>query len=420
MSGVAGDPGPLLDVAPCGWLTFTDDGAVQLCNRTLLDLLGYEREEIVGRHVETLLTVGSRVFYQTHLFPLLRLEGEVEEIFLTLRRKHGGDVGVLLNARRRERDARWVTDCVLLRIVERRKYEDALLRAKRDADEARAAAESSRRELAVAHDLLEQHARELEVAQQQLERAREAAERANEAKSDFLATMSHELRTPLNAIAGYVQLLEVGVYGSITDEQRETLERVHRSEQHLLRLINDVLNLAKIESGRLEYRLETVPLSQLVEAVLPMIEPQLSSRSLSWSTDVPSDLVARTDREKAGQVLLNLLSNASKFTAPGGRIGVEGARDASDPGRLVLRVIDSGIGIPRERLADVFEPFVQVGTSDKARAEGTGLGLAISRDLARGMGGDLTVESAPGQGSTFILVLPRAGDDTGDEPGQGL
>jgi PAS domain S-box-containing protein len=429
----AGNPGPLLDAAPCGWLTFTDDGVVRLCNQTLLSVLGYTAEEVVGKHVEMLLTVGSRIFYQTHFFPLLRLHGHAEEIFLLLRAKSGSDVAALVNALRQQREDEWVIDCVLLRIVERRKFEDALLRAKREAEDARAVAEASQRELAAANNVLEQQAVELEMTQQQLEEqstelelqseelramndqllerteelqgAREVADRANRAKSDFLATMSHELRTPLNAIAGYVQLLEIGVYGALTDGQRDTLERVHRSQRHLLRLINDVLNLSRVEAGRLEYHIQTVPVRELVESTLPMIEPQLSARSLSWSADVPEDLIARTDREKAGQVLLNLLSNASKFTPPGGQVRIEAARDTSDPGRVMLRVIDSGIGIPRDRLADVFEPFVQVDASHAGRTEGTGLGLAISRDLARGMGGDLTAESEVGSGSTFTLAL---------------
>jgi PAS domain S-box-containing protein len=391
----------LLDAAPCGWLSFTDDGSIQLCNRTLLDLLGYAREEVVGRRVETLLTVGTRIFYQTHLFPLLRLQNRADEMFLTLRAKDGGDVAVLVNAARRERDGGWVTDCVLLRIVERQKYEDALLRAKRES-------EAARLELAAANEVLENQALELEMQQEQLERAREEADQANRAKSDFLASMSHELRTPLNAIAGYVQLLEEGIYGPLTEQQLKTLDRVHRSQRHLLGLINDVLNLSKIEAGRVDYRLESFALSQLVEGVLPMIEPQLAARSLTWSADVASDVLAHADREKAGQVLLNLLSNASKFTPPGGQVRVEGARAVSDPQRVVVRVSDTGIGIPRNKLAAVFEPFVQVPSSGAPRTEGTGLGLAISRDLARGMGGDLTVESEEGHGSTFILTLPQA------------
>jgi PAS domain S-box-containing protein len=428
---------PLLDTAPCGWLSIADDGTVSLCNRTLLELLGYDRETVVGRHIDALLTVGSRIFYQTHFFPLLRLRGRAEEIFLLLRCSDGSDLGVLVNAARRERDGAWVTDCVLLRIVERRKFEDALLRAKREAEEARAVAEASQRELSQANEVLEQQAVELEVTQQQLEEqsaeleaqseelrttndelldrtealeeARAAAERANRAKSEFLATMSHELRTPLNAIAGYVQLMQLDVYGPLTDQQRDALDRVHRSQRHLLRLINDVLNLSRIEAGRLEYRLEPVAVRQLVDAVLPMVEPQLEARGLSWSVEVPGDLVARADRDKAEQVLLNLLSNASKFTPPGGQVRIEGARDGPGQERVVLRVQDSGVGIPRNRLAEVFEPFVQVDTSHTRRSEGTGLGLAISRDLARGMHGDLAAESEEGRGSTFTLALPAHG-----------
>jgi signal transduction histidine kinase len=151
-----------------------------------------------------------------------------------------------------------------------------------------------------------------------------------------------------------------------------------------------------------------VSLCQLVDAVLPMIEPQLSAKSVAWTVNVPVDLVARADREKAEQVLLNLLSNASKFTPARGTVRVEGARESAESGRVVLRVIDTGVGIPRARLADVFEPFVQVDTSHARRKEGTGLGLAISRDLARGMGGDLTAESEENRGSTFTLSLPAA------------
>jgi signal transduction histidine kinase len=169
-----------------------------------------------------------------------------------------------------------------------------------------------------------------------------------------------------------------------------------------------VLNLSRIEAGRLEYRLESVRLSQLVDAVLPMIEPQLSARLLSWSADVSDDVFACADREKTEQVLLNLLSNATKFTPSGGLVRIEGAQDSKDPKRVLLRVVDTGVGIPRDRLPDVFEPFVQVDTSRARRSEGTGLGLAISRDLARGMGGDLTVESEEGRGSTFTLTLPAA------------
>jgi signal transduction histidine kinase len=363
---------PMLDAAPCGFISFSDDGHLRVVNRTLLDMLDYSREELVGRHVESILAVGSRIFYQTHFFPLLRLHGHADEIFLLLRGKSGEDVAVLANAVRRERHGAWATDAVLLRLIERRKFEDALLDAKRAAEEATAAARD-----------------------------------ANRAKSDFLAMMSHELRTPLNAIGGYVQLLEMGVHGPVTPAQVEALGRVTRSQQHLLRLINDLLNLARIESGRVDYDLQMISLNDIVESTLPMIDPQIVAKGLRYEVDVPSELKAAADREKLEQILLNLLSNATKFTPDGGSLRIEGnvAPDADD--FVELTVIDTGVGIPADRLEHVFEPFVQVESSHAARVEGTGLGLSISRDMAVGMGGDLTAESTPGVGSTFTIRLRR-------------
>ena len=419
----------LLDRAPCFWLSFADDGHVLSVNRTLLDRLGHAREDVAGHHVERLLGVGSRIFYQTHLFPLVRMHGHAEEVFLLLRAKGGEDVGVLCNAVRRERDGRTVTDCVLMEVQERRKYEDALLEARRTAEaatrrvqEANGQLEEQAVELELQHQQLQEQAAEmesqaerlgelntvLEARTEELERQRRAADEANTAKSQFLSTMSHELRTPLNAIGGYVQLLQMGVHGPLSEEQLHTLARVERSQRHLLRLINEVLNLARIEAGHVDYNVEAVALDDMVAAVLPMVEPQMAAKAIECSVTVAPGLLAMADRDKAQQVLLNLLTNAVKFTAAGGSIRVEGEREPASPGFLALRVADSGIGIPADMHARVFEPFVQVDTSH-TRAEGTGLGLAISRDLARGMGGTLTVASEVGAGSTFTLLLREGG-----------
>jgi PAS domain S-box-containing protein len=416
MSGDAGRDlvgGTLLDDAPCGFVAFADDGTVRAVNATLLRMLGASRDEVVGRHVEQLLTVGSRIFYQTHFFPLVRLHGRADEIFLVLRARDASEVAALVNAVRHERDGEWTTDCVLLRIVERRKFEDALLRAKKDAEEARAVAQASQQQLEEQAAELEAQSEELRTINdelimrtEELEEARTAADAANRAKSDFLATMSHELRTPLNAIAGYVQLLELGVHGPITEPQREALGRIDRSQRVLLRLINDVLNLARIEARRVEYRLERVVLAELVESVVPLVEPQMAGRSLRLEVSVPGGLAAHADREKAEQILLNLLSNAIKFTPADGCIRIDARPDAVASDRLAISVQDTGIGIPPEKLAAVFEPFVQVDARRTRTHEGTGLGLTISRDLARGMGGDLTAESTVGEGSTFRLALP--------------
>jgi PAS domain S-box-containing protein len=424
----------LLDTAPCGFLSFRDDGTVGLVNATLLEMLGFEREELVGRHVERILTVGSRIFYQTHWFPLLRLHGRAEEIFLMLRPKSGEDIGVLVNAMRRERTGGVNFDCVLMRVRERQKYEDELLRAKRAAELARAEIEVQKEELQQTNEELEAQAVELELQRQQLhgqateleavgeelqamnddllarmeeaEHLRVAAEEANQAKSAFLSVMSHELRTPLNAIAGYVDLLEMEIHGPITDAQREALARIARSERHLLRLVSEVLNLARIEAGHIEYVFDDVPISELVAEVVPMVEPQLQSKGVPLSVELAPELVARADREKTQQILLNLLSNAAKFTPTGGQILVDAVRSAEN--ELLLRVRDTGIGIPANKLAAIFEPFVQVNLSTTRGQEGTGLGLAISRDLARGMNGDLTAQSTLGEGSTFTLRLPLA------------
>jgi PAS domain S-box-containing protein len=248
-------------------------------------------------------------------------------------------------------------------------------------------------------------------ARREAERAQELAETANRTKSEFLAVMSHELRTPLNAIAGYVDLLDMEVHGPVTPSQREALSRIQRSGKHLLGLINDVLNFAKLEAGRVEYTPRDVRLADAVASVSPMIDSQLRAKGLSYEVRVDPTIVARADLDKVQQVLLNLLSNAVKFTAAGGRVSVdtpERGEGADDLEQVVLRVSDTGIGIPRDKLGLIFDPFVQVHRKLTNSVEGSGLGLAISRDLARGMGGDLRASSVEGEGSVFTLLLPRA------------
>jgi len=424
-----------MDEAPCGWASFTDDGTITAANTTLAHMLGYRRGELDGRHIESLMGMGTRIFYQTHFFPLVRLHGRAEEIFLLLRTRDGSEVGVLANASRRERNGAWANDCVFMRVQERRKFEDELLHARRTAEEARVLAEQHAAELLQTNQQLEEQAVELELQHHhlqeqaaeieaqseelqavndvllertaELDHQRAVAEEANRAKSSFLAVMSHELRTPLNAIAGYVQLLEMGIHGPVTEAQVGALDRIGRSQQHLLRLINEVLNLARIESGRMEYVIEDLRAKELLASVLPMVEPQMAARGLTFDLDAGDVLAVRADREKVQQIVINLLSNAIKFTPPGGHISVR-ARAADEPGMVSLDVVDTGIGISAEKLDSVFEPFVQVDMSRTRRSEGTGLGLAISRDLARAMGGDLRARSAEGRGSTFTLALPSA------------
>jgi PAS domain S-box-containing protein len=264
--------------------------------------------------------------------------------------------------------------------------------------------EEAQAEMEMAHDELQHAYEELAERTREAEKAREAADEANAAKSAFLATMSHELRTPLNAIAGYTQLLDMGIHGPVTDSQREALEKIHRNQAHLLGLINDVLNFAKIEAGQVKYALDDVPLDATLAAVEALVEPQLRARGLAYRyRRGDASTTVRADRERVEQVVLNLLSNAIKFTEAGGR--VEMAWEAE--GRWArIHVADTGRGIPPDKLDAVFEPFMQVDPALTRATEGTGLGLAISRDLARAMRGDLTARSTPGQGSVFTLTLP--------------
>jgi PAS domain S-box-containing protein len=255
---------------------------------------------------------------------------------------------------------------------------------------------------------------------QQLSFEREArleAEAASKAKSEFLAIMSHELRTPLNAVLGYSELLELGISGPVNDKMREQIGRIRMSATHLLGLVNDILDLAKVEAGRLQVSTGPCSASGTIAAALALIQPQAAARGLELSVGAHDDgsVVYRGDDERVRQILVNLLSNAVKFTAPGGKITVDIAssktpdadtRLQSSRSYVSFRVTDTGAGIPPDKLISIFDPFVQAETGHSRAREGSGLGLTISRRLARLMGGDLTVKSEVGKGSTFVLWLP--------------
>jgi signal transduction histidine kinase len=273
-------------------------------------------------------------------------------------------------------------------------------------DFAARAPEGRNREMRRLADSFNHMASELGTSRAALERRTEEAQLANRAKSEFLTTMSHELRTPLNAIGGYVDLLEMGLRGPVTEEQRRDLMRIKASQEHLLGLISAVLDLSRIEAGRVAYDLTNITLDRFLRGMDALVAPQAAAKQIALE-HIPSHetVAAVADREKLRQVVLNLLSNAIRHTPAGGRVTLAAQSRGT---RVAIVVDDTGPGIPADRREHIFEPFVQLDRSLTQPREGVGLGLAISRDLARGMGGELSVESQPGRGSRFTLVLPRA------------
>lgn len=273
-----------------------------------------------------------------------------------------------------------------------------------EVEQARAEMQQRFEETQAAARQLERSNEELRVAKEEAERSREEAQLANRAKSDFLAVMSHELRTPLNAIGGYTQLIDLGIHGPITDAQHDALHRIARSQAHLLRLINDVLNFARVDAGQVRYAMRDVPLSETIAALEPLVSLQMSAKRLTYMYEqCDAALTVYADSDKLQQIVLNLLTNAIKFTPEGGRVSVRCEHDGE---HVRIRVEDTGVGIPQERVAAIFDPFVQLDRTTTQAMDGVGLGLAISRDLARGMSGDLDATSELGVGSTFTVVLP--------------
>jgi len=364
----------LLDTAPCGFLSFTDDGTVQTVNQTLLDLLDRSREEVVGTPVEQLLSPGAKLFYHTHFFPMLKMEGEAEEVYLSLETSEGDDLSCLLNATRTPRDGEPVNEVVLLPFEERNQYEDEILQAK------------------------------------------QVAEQANRAKAKFLSTVSHELRTPISTIKSLSQYLSLGVRGAVTEEQEEYLDRIEAAADYLDTLVTDILDFARLEAGSVDVTLEPVSVEGAISRAESLLEVRFEEADLTYDRILPSpDLHVRADPDRLQQVLLNLLTNAVKFTEAGGSVTAE---VAVEDDTAQIRVRDTGIGIPADEQQHIFDPFIQAQDPDRSdQRGGIGLGLAISRDLTEKMGGTLTVESEEGVGSTFAVRLPLSKPPEGRNQG---
>jgi signal transduction histidine kinase len=254
-------------------------------------------------------------------------------------------------------------------------------------------------QLVETNERLEKAAAEARIAQAE-------AEAANRTKGQFLATMSHELRTPLNAISGYADLMGAGVSGALSPEYRSYVDKIQKSQKHLLELISGLLDFSKVEAGKLELQINKTRVDALLSQVEPMVQPQARGKDqqLHFTHPDPS-LYAVCDEDRALQIILNLVSNAIKFTSRSGYVSVDTHTEDSI---VAIRVRDNGPGIAPEDRDRIFEPFVQLDRGLTRGYEGTGLGLAISRELARAMGGDVTLEESSPSGSSFLLTLKRA------------
>jgi PAS domain S-box-containing protein len=351
----------LLNTAPCGFLSFDDDGHLLLINATLLGWLGYEPAELRGRHIDSVLPVASRIFYQTHFFPLLKLHGKAEEVYFTLRGKGGTEAPVLANAARRERGGIFVNDCVLMQIRQRNQYEDELLQA------------------------------------------RKLAEEATRAKDEFLAVVSHELRTPLTAILGWARMIKTGRLDESTVAR--ALDTIERNAESQSQLIEDLLDFSRIISGKIRLDVGRVEPAGVAEAAVDVIRPAADAKNIRLEVILdPRAGPVAGDPERLQQILWNLLSNAIKFTPKGGRVQLRLARVNSS---VEITVSDTGQGIRPEFLPYVFERFRQADNTTTRRHMGLGLGLAITKHLVELHGGTIRVVSpGEGQGASFVFRLP--------------
>ena len=374
----------ILEAAPDAILQVDAGGRIILLNRVAEDMFGYAREELLGQPVEVLIPEelrgrhdAHRAHYRHH--PMTRAMGS--GLMLEGVRKDGSRFPVEISLSPSHSEEGFRVTAIIRDTTERRLAEERLRRVQ------------------------EEYTQRLAETNAELEMTNRELERANRLKTEFLASMSHELRTPLHTIIGFSELLGEELEGPLNDKQRRFVQHIHKDSLHLLELINDILDISKIEAGRLELRREAFDFAALVAESLASVRALAETKSqvLEAELDVPTAVDA--DRLRIKQVLVNLLSNAIKFTPEGGRIRVEAnVQDSS----VAISVSDNGIGIPAEEQDFIFDKFHQVGATTKGVREGTGLGLAITKRLVEEHGGTIRVASQLKKGSTFVITLPIA------------
>jgi PAS domain S-box-containing protein len=383
------------------------DSTIVSWNEGATRMFGYMAEEIIGESVLKLFPPELRTEEALIIGRLSRGE-RVEHYETTRIRKDGTRIHVSVSVSPiRDKKGEIVGAAKIARdITETKRLQEALRILNTELEEQANALEVQLEESQAMGSELEEANLQLEDAVEAARRAQQEADAANRVKTQFLATMSHELRTPLNAIIGYADLMASGVHGPLPPKYNEYLDRVRRSQRHLLDLIEGVLDFSKLEAGRMRLEMDNVNVATLFGRLEQIIEMMARDKEIRLEVRPTSDgVMARADPERCMQVLLNLVSNAIKFTPRRGEIVV--SAETTSTNRVAIAVRDSGPGISSGDQQRIFEPFVQIDDSLTRTSPGSGLGLAISRELARAMHGDLTVQSKPGSGATFTLTLDR-------------
>jgi len=376
----------LLEAAPDGIVEVDCSGRIVLVNSQAERMFGYRREELLGKSVEVLMPERFRGRHPAHrdrysAHSVTRPMGS--GLDLRAVRADGTEFAVDINLSPFEGETGGSVVCVIRDVSDRKLAEEQI------------------KSLNLS---LEQRTRDLAVINSELEIRNREVEKANRLKSNFLATMSHELRTPLNAIVGFADLLARQTAGPLTQKQDRFVRHIKESSRHLLALIDDILDLSKIEAGRLDLKFESFALSAASDEVLSTLRPLAAAKELDLNTRLSPDLILHADPVRVRQILYNLLSNAIKFTPAKGGVRLVGE---SHKAVVHISVIDTGIGIPFEEQEAIFETFHRCLTSTQEVCEGTGLGLSITKLLVEQHGGRIWVESEPGKGSQFHLTLPN-------------
>ncbi|BDC48731.1 hypothetical protein F183_A10470 [Bryobacterales bacterium F-183] len=374
----------LLDAAPDAILEIDSKGRIILVNDAAEQLFGYTRQELLHQPVDVLVPDAVRGGHQEHRrryaeHPTRRPMGS--GLRLHGKRKDGSEFPVEISLSPVYCEDQFCVAAIIRDVSERHQSEERLRAMERAYTE------------------------ELAEKNRELQSRNAEVEKANRMKSEFLSGVSHELRTPLHTVIGFTELLLEEFEGPLTDKQKRFTKHIHRDAQHLLALINDVLDLSKIESGRLELQSEVFPVAHTIDEVVSSLNAKAALKGLQIEVDLADDAMELfADRLRFKQILYNLLSNAVKFTAASGRVWLEA--EPRGVGGVLIRVNDTGIGIAQTQHEAIFDKFYQIGQKQASGAEGTGLGLAITRHLVEMHGGQIRVDSEPGKGSRFTFTMP--------------